>query len=299
MRVASSPAPVAGSPVSPEPRPRPNPALPRRPARGSSPLPSPTRGAEPCSTIPTSCTSWSPIVTARPVRWPPRDEGAASTVRCSGLAGVTAGEPHPSRSLTGANDTIGAPPGSPGTGAPSASPALRCAGCRLASAPSATWPSSWCAPRRPPPSPGPDGWAGATRTAPTVLPSRPCAPSSPRCRWTASSSSARARRTRRRCCSTARRSGTARARCATWPSTRSTAPRSRRSAAATRSSVIAVSERGTMFNPGPCVYMEKIAVGPDAVGLDRHHRVADPEPALGGQGQGRERPRPHGRHPRP
>jgi fructose-1,6-bisphosphatase II len=31
-------------------------------------------------------------------------------------------------------------------------------------------------------------------------------------------------------------------------------------------SVIAVSERGTMFNPGPCVYMEKIAVGPDAVG---------------------------------
>jgi fructose-1,6-bisphosphatase II len=30
--------------------------------------------------------------------------------------------------------------------------------------------------------------------------------------------------------------------------------------------VIAVSERGTMFDPGPCFYMEKIAVGPDAVG---------------------------------
>jgi fructose-1,6-bisphosphatase II len=30
--------------------------------------------------------------------------------------------------------------------------------------------------------------------------------------------------------------------------------------------VIAVSERGTMFDPGPCVYMEKIAVGPDCVG---------------------------------
>ncbi len=29
-------------------------------------------------------------------------------------------------------------------------------------------------------------------------------------------------------------------------------------------SVIAVSERDTMFDPGPCVYMEKIAVGPDA-----------------------------------
>jgi fructose-1,6-bisphosphatase II len=32
-------------------------------------------------------------------------------------------------------------------------------------------------------------------------------------------------------------------------------------------SVIAVSERGTMFNPGPCVYMEKIAVGPEAKGV--------------------------------
>ncbi|GIU84062.1 MAG: fructose-1,6-bisphosphatase class 2 [Acidimicrobiales bacterium] len=31
-------------------------------------------------------------------------------------------------------------------------------------------------------------------------------------------------------------------------------------------SVIAVSERGTMFNPGPCVYMEKIAVGPECAG---------------------------------
>jgi fructose-1,6-bisphosphatase II len=30
--------------------------------------------------------------------------------------------------------------------------------------------------------------------------------------------------------------------------------------------VIAVSERGTMFDPGPCVYMEKLAVGPAARG---------------------------------
>src|ERR1700722_2139224 len=30
--------------------------------------------------------------------------------------------------------------------------------------------------------------------------------------------------------------------------------------------VIAVSERGTMFDPGPCVYMEKLAVGPRAAG---------------------------------
>jgi fructose-1,6-bisphosphatase II len=28
--------------------------------------------------------------------------------------------------------------------------------------------------------------------------------------------------------------------------------------------VISVAERGTMFNPGPCVYMDKIAVGPEA-----------------------------------
>src|SRR5271165_2127335 len=29
--------------------------------------------------------------------------------------------------------------------------------------------------------------------------------------------------------------------------------------------VIAVSERGSMFDPGPCFYMEKLAVGPDSV----------------------------------
>jgi fructose-1,6-bisphosphatase II len=31
-------------------------------------------------------------------------------------------------------------------------------------------------------------------------------------------------------------------------------------------SVIAVSEQGQMFNPGPCVYMEKLAVGPECAG---------------------------------
>ncbi len=40
--------------------------------------------------------------------------------------------------------------------------------------------------------------------------------------------------------------------------------------------VIAVSERGTMFNPGPCVYMEKLAVGPRAAGsIDITRSVAD------------------------
>jgi fructose-1,6-bisphosphatase II len=32
-------------------------------------------------------------------------------------------------------------------------------------------------------------------------------------------------------------------------------------------SVIAVSDRGTMFDPGPCFYMDKIAVGPESKGL--------------------------------
>ena len=40
--------------------------------------------------------------------------------------------------------------------------------------------------------------------------------------------------------------------------------------------VIAMSERGTMFDPGPCVYMEKIAVGPDAAGvIDITASIAD------------------------
>src|SRR6266568_8095183 len=32
-------------------------------------------------------------------------------------------------------------------------------------------------------------------------------------------------------------------------------------------SVVALSERGTMFDPGPCVYMDKLAVGPEAAGV--------------------------------
>jgi fructose-1,6-bisphosphatase II len=31
--------------------------------------------------------------------------------------------------------------------------------------------------------------------------------------------------------------------------------------------VVALSERGTMFDPGPCMYMEKIATGPEAAGV--------------------------------
>ncbi len=32
-----------------------------------------------------------------------------------------------------------------------------------------------------------------------------------------------------------------------------------------------------MFDPGPCVYMEKIAVGPDAAGRDRPHQASPTE----------------------
>ncbi|MGH9109030.1 MAG: class II fructose-bisphosphatase [Acidimicrobiales bacterium] len=48
-------------------------------------------------------------------------------------------------------------------------------------------------------------------------------------------------------------------------------------------SVIAVSARGSMFNPGPCVYMEKVAVGPDARGaVDINRSPTDNLHALAG-----------------
>ena len=53
------------------------------------------------------------------------------------------------------------------------------------------------------------------------------------------------------------------------PTSRSTRSTARPSTALGRGgalAVIAVSERGTMFDPGPCVYMEKLAVGPRAKG---------------------------------
>ena len=40
--------------------------------------------------------------------------------------------------------------------------------------------------------------------------------------------------------------------------------------------VIAAAPRGTMFDPGPCVYMEKIAVGPEAAGcIDMEQSIAE------------------------
>ena len=63
--------------------------------------------------------------------------------------------------------------------------------------------------------------------------------------------------------------------------------------------VIAVSERGTMFDPGPCVYMEKIAVGPEGVGvIDLTRTVAENIEALA-KAKGTTLPRHHRRDPRP
>ena len=107
-------------------------------------------------------------------------------------------------------------------------------GCRILLS-TAISPSISCASPKPPPWPRAAGWAGATRKGPTVPPSTPCASCSGPCPWTASSSSARARRTKPRCSTTASTSATAPRRPPTSPWTRSTAPRSPRSAAATPS----------------------------------------------------------------
>ena len=64
-------------------------------------------------------------------------------------------------------------------------------------------------------------------------------------------------------------------------------------------SVIAVSERESMFDPGPVVLHGEDRRRARRRRLDRHHRHADAEPALDRQGQAGERPRPHRRHPRP
>ena len=102
-------------------------------------------------------------------------------------------------------------------------------------------------------------------------------------RWRASSSSARARRTKRRCSSTARRSAAGGPACdiAVDPIDGTTLTSLGRNNAI---SVIAIAERGTMFDPGPCVYMDKIAVGPEAADVDRHRRAGQGQPRGRGQG---------------
>ena len=64
-------------------------------------------------------------------------------------------------------------------------------------------------------------------------------------------------------------------------------------------SVIAVSERGAMFDPGPSFYMGQDRRRPRRRRRDRHHRQPDPEPALDREVEAEQRARPDGGHPRP
>ena len=63
--------------------------------------------------------------------------------------------------------------------------------------------------------------------------------------------------------------------------------------------VIAVSERGTMFDPGPVRLHGEDRGRPRVRRRHRPEHVGHREPAGGGQGQGRERARRHRGHPRP
>ena len=64
-------------------------------------------------------------------------------------------------------------------------------------------------------------------------------------------------------------------------------------------SVIAVSERGSMFDPGPSFYMEKIAVGPSAVGAIDITATATQNLRWIAKSKSESVARPHGRDPRP
>ena len=87
-----------------------------------------------------------------------------------------------------------------------------------------TWPWIWCASPKRRPWQARAGWARATRTRATAPPSRPCASRSTPWPSAAPSSSARARKTTRPCCTTAKRSAGAAPWPWTWPSIPSRAP---------------------------------------------------------------------------
>ncbi len=62
---------------------------------------------------------------------------------------------------------------------------------------------------------------------------------------------------------------------------------------------IALSERGTMFDPGPCVYMLKMATSRDMAAPARPRPAARRDARADGQGEGRVGRRPRGDHARP
>ena len=62
--------------------------------------------------------------------------------------------------------------------------------------------------------------------------------------------------------------------------------------------VIAVAERGTMFDPGAAFYMDKIAVGPEAADAIDINASPDRERPCGREGEGPRRQRGDGRRAR-
>ncbi len=102
-----------------------------------------------------------------------------------------------------------------------------------------------------------------------------------------------------RCSTTASRSATARRPRWTSRSTRSRAPSCAPSGLPNSLAVIALSERGTMFDPGPCVYMNKMATSKDMAHLLDFDRPAGRDARADRQGEGHVGRRRGGDHARP
>ena len=97
----------------------------------------------------------------------------------------------------------------------------------------------------------------------TARPSTPCANWSTRCRCAESWSSARARRTTPRCSTTAKRSATATGPDCDFAVDPVDGTTLMSKGMPNAISVLAVAERGAMFDPSAVFYMNKIAAGPD------------------------------------
>ena len=113
------------------------------------------------------------------------------------------------------------------------------------------------------------------------------------------SSSARGSGTRRRCSTSASRSATAQP---TRPRSTSRSIRSRgrtcaRTGSADALAVVAIAEQGQFLN-APDTYMDKIAVGAEARGGDRHPPQRDLQPRRHRRGEAGQRRRSDGGHPR-
>ena len=165
--------------------------------------------------------------------------------------------------------------------------------------PTATSRWSSCAPPRPRRSPAAAGWAAATRTRPTAPRSRRCASCSARVSMDGVVVIGEGEKDEAPMLFNGEQIGDGSPPSmdiAVDPIDGTTLTSLGRAGAI---AVIAMSERGTMFDPGPCVYMEKIAAGPAAADVDRPQRAGEGEPRSGRQGARREGQRRHRGDPRP